>query len=269
MVSRKILVPDVHGRTFWKKVIKYAKDCQITFLGDYLDPYPQEGITKEDAIENFKEIIKFARENKNSVKLLLGNHDLTYFCDGRYNVNANRIDYTNYKQICSLFNSNKDLFQLTDFFICSGGSFNYLLSHAGVSSCWIQDCIKEGFLENLDCVKDGFLVSSEYIHADVIEMSETLNKLFNEGDPKFIKLLGNVGYERWGSSETGSIVWCDVREMDSFGYNGVGQIFGHTQQIKHPYFSKEEIICIDCREVFSIDEFGCFCDIDGYLYEER
>ena len=54
-----LIVPDVHGRKFWKEpcsnVEKYDK---IIFLGDYLDPYTwREDISKDDAIDNFKEII--------------------------------------------------------------------------------------------------------------------------------------------------------------------------------------------------------------------
>ena len=61
-----LIVPDIHGRKFWKEpcsnVDKYEK---IIFLGDYLDPYTwREDISKDDAIDNFKEIISFARENK-------------------------------------------------------------------------------------------------------------------------------------------------------------------------------------------------------------
>ena len=36
-----ILVPDIHGRDFWK-VVKSYKDNTIVFLGDYLDPYINE-----------------------------------------------------------------------------------------------------------------------------------------------------------------------------------------------------------------------------------
>ena len=50
-----LIIPDVHGRTFWKYAIqqypieKYP-DIKIIFLGDYLDPYTSfEGITKNEA----------------------------------------------------------------------------------------------------------------------------------------------------------------------------------------------------------------------------
>ena len=60
-MNKIIIVPDVHGRSFWKK-IKHVKDTPIVFLGDYLDPYGREGISNEDAIQNFKEILHFEPE---------------------------------------------------------------------------------------------------------------------------------------------------------------------------------------------------------------
>ena len=45
-MSKILLIPDIHGRDFWKK----AKDFEgeIVFLGDYLDPYRFEFDKKEN-----------------------------------------------------------------------------------------------------------------------------------------------------------------------------------------------------------------------------
>ena len=42
--KRIMVIPDVHGRLFWKEpVLKYLDVVdRIVFLGDYLDPYPNE-----------------------------------------------------------------------------------------------------------------------------------------------------------------------------------------------------------------------------------
>ena len=54
-VSTQILViPDVHGRTFWKEAIVKYPDLPVVFLGDYLDPYAYENITQEDALAKFQ-----------------------------------------------------------------------------------------------------------------------------------------------------------------------------------------------------------------------
>ena len=72
MEKKLIIIPDVHGRDFWK-TIKQVKDTQIVFLGDYLDPYTgMENITPEQSIDNFQEILDFADSNKDMVTLLYG-----------------------------------------------------------------------------------------------------------------------------------------------------------------------------------------------------
>ena len=76
----KILVlPDIHGRPFWTKPSKRVNEYdKVIFLGDYMDPYPFEGNSVEDSLANFGQIIDFAKNNKDKVNLLLGNHK--HFC---------------------------------------------------------------------------------------------------------------------------------------------------------------------------------------------
>ena len=42
---KTLIIPDVHGRSFWKKAIKkHFDECDhVVFLGDYIDPYGWEG----------------------------------------------------------------------------------------------------------------------------------------------------------------------------------------------------------------------------------
>lgn len=78
--NKILIVPDVHGRTFWKKAKELINEVDtVVFLGDYMDPYPEEGITYEEAINNFKEIIEFAKTYKDKVILLKGNHKCIFY----------------------------------------------------------------------------------------------------------------------------------------------------------------------------------------------
>lgn len=66
---KKILVvPDVHGRMFWKEpVSKYIDQVdRIVFLGDYLDPYRDEGEehTPENVYDNLMEIKQLKLDHK-------------------------------------------------------------------------------------------------------------------------------------------------------------------------------------------------------------
>lgn len=67
-----MIVPDTHGRDFWKQAIDSDAD-KIIFLGDYLDHYPDESTYYHD-IANFLEILDFKKNNPDKVILLLGNH---------------------------------------------------------------------------------------------------------------------------------------------------------------------------------------------------
>ena len=72
-----VIVPDVHGRTFWRKILDNTED-QIIFLGDYSDPYPNEEFTHEDALRELSAIIEFKKSDLERVVLLIGNHDDHY-----------------------------------------------------------------------------------------------------------------------------------------------------------------------------------------------
>jgi predicted MPP superfamily phosphohydrolase len=77
-MTKILILPDIHGRPFWKDAVeKHFDECdKIVFLGDYLDAYPNEEITRKQEKNNFSEIISFKEKNADKVVLLLGNHDL-------------------------------------------------------------------------------------------------------------------------------------------------------------------------------------------------
>ena len=52
MKKRILVIPDVHGRTFWKEpVCKLIESVdKVIFLGDYLDPYGD--FVQEDICQN-------------------------------------------------------------------------------------------------------------------------------------------------------------------------------------------------------------------------
>ena len=72
MKKKIILVPDIHGRDFWKEILPFVDECvKIIFLGDYHDPYPDEGITPSQSLSNFNEILAFAKQHQDKVTMLL------------------------------------------------------------------------------------------------------------------------------------------------------------------------------------------------------
>lgn len=216
MISKVIIVPDVHGRTFWRLAKEKVDEVdKIVFLGDYLDPYPAEGITTEDAIKEFEEIIEFKKNYNDKVILLYGNHDCHYSDLSIHITPCSRYDRKNANRIEEIFKDNKDLFQLlykTD---------RYLFSHAGVIRDWmVKEC---------NCVVLSALLRNQNLAYDH---------------------LWDISTIRGGYYQYGSCVWSDVREFVN-QYSGVYQIFGHTQLSKE-YFGTT-FACLDCRKCFILD----------------
>lgn len=76
---KTIVFGDIHGRPIWKDIVSQHRDAdRFVFLGDYFTS--REGISEEDQIINFTDLVSFADfENAitpGRVILLRGNHDM-------------------------------------------------------------------------------------------------------------------------------------------------------------------------------------------------
>lgn len=213
-MSKILIVPDVHGRKFWHKAKEMINSVdKVVFLGDYLDPYPWECISRLDAIKEFEEIIKFKNDNPDKVVLLLGNHDCAYCFDFG---SASRYDYENEFEIKNLFSTNIGLFRL---YFREG---NYLFTHAGITRDWLRTYLPEYDIERFTTLTTRELVP----------------------------FLWKVSFLRGGDQDTGSMVWSDAREggREETFY----QIFGHTQLESMPFITKK-YACLDVRRCFLLD----------------
>ena len=230
-----IIVPDIHGRPFWKEVFDY--DAEVVFLGDYLDPYSSEGLYPWDALDNFTQIIAYAKANP-KVHLLLGNHDLCYSI-GRHICNS-RCDYENYDTLRRMFRENGDLFQLAFDYSVNGKRF--FISHAGISFGW--------YSQHRDIFPCSY---EETLRADYI------NGLYRDG--ALDGALGEIGVERGGRCTYGSMVWADIHEMADPVHKSLTdiiQIVGHTQMAAGLLNLEAEchLYDVDARRCVCIDEEG-------------
>lgn len=231
---RYILIPDVHGRDFWRSAIESRQDNDmVIFLGDYVDPYPHEHISNEVALQGLKDIIELKKSNPNHTVLLLGNHDLGYIA-GRDFCSARHWD-DGHVQLHDLFNENINLFDI------SYSAGDILISHAGVYPYWMNKC-------NLD-----------------LDTFKDFNNGFHSEDPSIVnKTILDLYYiDMWrgGWCIAGSPVWADIR-CALKGYNlDLKQIVGHTQLEKDPV-RIGDITCIDCRRAFLLEE-GELKELDG------
>ncbi len=234
-----LIVPDVHGRDFWREPVMENLDKDIVFLGDYLDPYPTEGVTKARAIEVFDEILGLRMDHSN-ITLLIGNHDAGYaigtsICECRH-------DWLNAGAIAERFKDNLDLFDIAK--EKSIGNRRFLFTHAGVHfKSWIK--------YNTYIFQKGFRSTAK-----------NFNEMFHSDDPEIKKgleyALGDVSFYRGGMEGFGSMIWADIREFikskDIDSTKRI-QVVGHTM-LKAPINIKNKLYCLDCQKVFYIDGNG-------------
>lgn len=226
-----LIIPDVHGRSFWKEAVESGDYEKVVFLGDYTDPYQWEGISEEDAIDNFLLIIEYKEKNPDRVVLLLGNHDLHYYSEHFYELTeGSRYNALAAVFLQCLFQDNSNLFQLT--WETDWGNRHYLFSHAGITQSWLK--------RNNDLIG-----KPDAQHLNHLVMTD-------EG----LESLAQVGEIRFGDYPSGSIVWADSDELAvSDALPGIYQIVGHTQQINGPVIT-DKFACLDCRAAFSLDQKG-------------
>ena len=231
MKEKILIIPDVHGRSFWKEAVETGDYEKVVFLGDYTDPYEWENIAEDDALDNFLSIIEYKEQNPDKVVLLLGNHDLQYYSEYYHELTeGSRYNPISAIYLEQLFRENKGLFQLA--YDMDWGGRLYLFSHAGVTQSWLK--------RNLDLIRKPD--------------AQHLNRLMdtNEG----LQALAQVGVARWGDYPTGSMVWADSDEMVvSDPLPDTYQIVGHTQQFDGPIIT-DKFACLDCRAAFSLDQKG-------------
>lgn len=247
---RILIIPDVHGRPFWKKAKEMVGDVdKVIFLGDYHDPYQYEGITPDMSMRNLLEIEEFVTENADKVVMLVGNHDLSYI-DGM-DVGANRFDMDNLNAITAVFERLDSKMSLAYAHTDNGKTF--LFTHAGVVPQWAE------------------MYMPDVVVADAYAFADEVNKWFAEKSHS--DALGDVGSSRNGDSDYSSMVWADYSDIiDSYLMltedSGMRrprpnyyQIFGHTQQ--YDMQSDRDLFipsimgdyaCLDCHRPFLLED---------------
>lgn len=266
-MKKIIIIPDVHGRTFWREPVKKYKNVEgvhIVFLGDYLDPYENiDFIYKAEAFAVFEEIIDEAR-SANNITLLLGNHDMHYWPQFHKSYGCRR-DELRKQNISHIFLSNIDLFSIAyETYI---NDKQYLFTHAGVIRPWFEWVTnKEVKTNTLDPdlndsyrYSDVFGLTEQEIAAIDVEMNANgLNKLLESKVGRDI--LWTISRYRGGYSTYGSCIWADVSEHYSLfskedRYEDIYQIFSHSfgSPSLDEYIINDNWAMLDCRKVFELD----------------
>lgn len=217
-MSKILIIPDVHGRSFWHKAEELIDEVdKVIFLGDYLDPYRHEGITFDTALEEFNKILEFADKYSDKVVLLIGNHDAHYISTSF--MDCSRLNYLQRQDVHELYMQHIDKFNLVWEYD------KWLFSHAGVYADWMDLCQFK-----LDDLKD-----------------------FDTFRKNNFPSLACLSFYRGGYQKVGSCIWADIRESINHKLlEGYHHIIGHTQLESKPY-KADTITCVDVRRCFILD----------------
>ena len=223
-----LVIPDVHGRNFWREAVNRRNWSHVLFLGDYTDPYPHEHITVEDAYASLLDIIGFARTAPSEVTLLLGNHDMHYMSNMfKRLAKGSRYSHRMAERYIAAFRGNYQLFGLA--FEAEYEGERCLFTHAGVVPEWYDS------------------------HARLIGTlsADNLNALATTAEG--VMALSDVGWSRGGLAPAGGPLWADCDEMrarEGWPY----QVFGHTQNYENQPVVTPHYACVDTHRAYLLGE---------------
>ena len=261
-MSKVLCIPDIHCRKFWREAINEYKNSvdKVIFLGDYIDPYPEEIETNPklmevksfqdaaSAIKMLEDIFSLKKENPDKYILLTGNHTDSYIWQNFSK--ASRTDFHNWKLYHNIFSENLNLFNFV--WIENDVIFN----HAGISKEWAERFLYKymKYDGGAEIEKDSFELETARV------LMDTPLENFNN---HYINAISELSYYRGGEFSYGSCEWADVREhinhhqtevqgkIVPLGEEGIFQVFGHTQLRKE--LITDKWACLDCRKGFIID----------------
>ncbi|MDR2423636.1 MAG: metallophosphoesterase [Prevotellaceae bacterium] len=220
-----LIVPDVHGREFWYPALDFSGD--VIFLGDYVDPYPADRISPEQAVERFLKIVEFKKQNPDRVTLLVGNHEHHYL---KRDFSAGRKmhgDEGDLMRSIMTTPETQSLFQL-----CKQVG-KYLFIHAGITKDWYDRRLR--YFDDLGNT-----------------LEEKLNALIFS-DQTYVFYEASLA--RGGLDDTGSPLWADVSEYETeeepFDPDII-QIIGHSQR-PDPVFVKN-VRMLDNKQLYLLKD---------------
>lgn len=215
-----LIIPDTHGQDNWVEEIKNYTYDKVVFLGDYFDNFLEE-YRGEVAVENFKKIVDFVREDPNNRFICVGNHDFSYLSNDHCSGYQPEMK-TAYRKVLL---DNADLLNLI---VEIDGVW---FSHAGVSKPWFDSIISffnlraykeiEGFDENFSDVEKINFIFSEFLKSvEKQHMTFTYQSWFE--------------YNRWdvsgyGNNPTQTPLWIRPQALLRGGLANRKQVVGHTE----------------------------------------
>ena len=206
-----VVIGDIHGRDIWKQIIAKEHDAdEFVFVGDYFDSFTIKG---PNQINNFLDIIEFKKQSTAKITLLIGNHDYHYY-PGIDETGTSGYQTVLAPSIKHVVGDNKQHLQLA----YQVGDF--VFSHAGLSSEWLDDTI---------------------VMWDVPNLAMYLNDLFTYQPNKIayrsFKMVNETewyGAQGYGDETFQGPLWIRPKSLMRANYdtlrNQIIQVVGHTPQ---------------------------------------
>ena len=222
MSSEVLIIPDIHGRSFWKEPCESWKG-NIVFLGDYHDPYGHSvgEPDAEESLANLKELSDLVKQRESdhpySIICLLGNHDCSYYT-GRFKC---RYDYRHSEEVLELIKKLNPQISYELWYGTKEGYNKYLFTHAGVTKNWL----------------------------DYHQLKDVGTLTMND-----LNILEEVPFSRGGESYYGSPIWNSLEDFqDEEHLPEYYQIFGHTWGGRTEPIITDTYAMLDCGKAFVLD----------------
>ncbi len=154
---KTLIIPDIHGRQDWKRILYKEDFDRVVFLGDYFDSFD---IKTTDQINNFLDIIEYKKTSGKDVVMLIGNHDHHYIVGDNGTSGFQQLGSF---QIMPVMEANKEHLQMAYQFD------NFLCTHAGVGETFMDACFG----------KDGWKVDEIADKLNELQLYKPLSFVFN------------------------------------------------------------------------------------------
>ena len=170
---------------------------RVVLCGDYVDEWLSNALTVRDSLDCLGRWVRERRARGMEVDLVLGNHDVQYLL----RESGPGTHAALYDEVAEA---------LLDLGVRAAVTVGpWLVTHAGVTRAWANDCLD----------------LSEGAAAD--EIADQLNALLDHGVKISLRMLATVGPGRCGYELPGPL-WADQSELVCDALPGLDQIVGHT-----------------------------------------
>jgi predicted phosphodiesterase len=220
-----IALGDTHGRSTWKSIVAENTFDKIIFIGDYFDNH--DGISADEQISNFGEILTYKLQHPNQVILLIGNHDFHY-------LKHSNETYKGYQK-----EHHVEIEEMLDFALQNNllqmcfKHQHFLFTHAGVTNTWL----------------------SNNAYDAMIPIDTFINQLFMQNPKAFSFTIGH-NYSPNGDDVSQTPIWVRPNSLFDDAFAGYVQIVGHTPKSRLKILH-QKIVLLD-----TLNKSGEFLCID-------